>query len=48
MLVLGDREVEGDTVAVRERSRGDLGVMPLAEFAQMALQLVRSRAVTVG
>lgn len=45
MLVLGDREVAQDTVAVRERSRGDLGVMPLAEFEQMALRLVRSRAV---
>ena len=48
MLVLGDREVEQATVAVRDRSRGDLGVMPLAEFEQMALQLVRSRAVAVG
>jgi threonyl-tRNA synthetase len=37
MLVLGDREVEQATVAVRDRSRGDLGVMPLAEFEQMAL-----------
>jgi len=48
MLVLGDREVEQATVAVRDRSRGDLGVMSLAEFEQMALQLVRSRAVAVG
>jgi threonyl-tRNA synthetase len=45
MLVLGDREAAQDTVAVRERSRGDLGVMTLEEFEQMALRLVRSRAV---
>ena len=48
MLVLGDREVEQATVAVSDRSRGDPGMMPLAEFEQMALQLVRSRAVAVG
>ncbi len=45
MLVLGDREAAQGTVAVRERSRGDLGAMPLAEFEQMALRLVRSRAI---
>jgi threonyl-tRNA synthetase len=45
MLVLGDREAEGGTVAVRERSRGDLGAMALDEFERMALRLVRSRAV---
>jgi threonyl-tRNA synthetase len=45
MLVLGDREAAQETVAVRERSRGPLGVMPLGEFEQMALRLVRSRAV---
>jgi threonyl-tRNA synthetase len=47
MLVLGDREAEQGTVAVRERSRGDRGVMPLAEFEEMALRLVRSRAATM-
>jgi threonyl-tRNA synthetase len=44
MLVVGDREAEGETVAVRERSRGEIGVMPLPEFEAMALGLVRSRA----
>jgi len=45
MLVLGDREMEDGTVAVRERARGDLGVMSLEEFRQTALRLVRSRAL---
>jgi threonyl-tRNA synthetase len=44
MLVLGDREMEEGTVAVRERARGDLGVMSLEEFKQTAQRLVRSRA----
>ncbi|MBC8028970.1 MAG: threonine--tRNA ligase [Pyrinomonadaceae bacterium] len=46
MLVLGDREIEQGTVAVRERSQGDIGVMPLAEFKEMARKLVELRALT--
>jgi threonyl-tRNA synthetase len=48
MLVLGDREVKQGTVAVRERSRGDLGAMPLGAFERLVLDLVRSRAVAAG
>jgi threonyl-tRNA synthetase len=33
MLVIGDKEQSAKTVAVRERSKGDLGALPLAEFA---------------
>jgi threonyl-tRNA synthetase len=44
MLVIGAREMEAGTVAVRERSRGDLGAMSLDEFERMALALIRSRA----
>src|SRR4029079_5685333 len=32
MLVLGDREMEQKAVAVRERAKGDIGVMSIAEF----------------
>lgn len=46
MLVLGDREQEQKTVAVRERARGDIGVVTLAEFKEMARRLVESRALT--
>jgi threonyl-tRNA synthetase len=48
MLVLGDREMEQGAVAVRERSRGDLGTMTLAEFREMAQGLVKSRAINNG
>src|SRR3712207_4115528 len=41
MLVLGDREMEEGKVAVRERSKGDIGVMSLDEFKETALRLVR-------
>jgi threonyl-tRNA synthetase len=46
MLVVGNREAEAGTVAVRERSRGDVGAMPLADFERWALELIRSRAVS--
>jgi threonyl-tRNA synthetase len=46
MLVLGDREMEQSTVAVRERSQGDIGVMPLTAFIEMARNLVETRALT--
>jgi len=48
MLVLGDREVEEGKVAVRERLKGDIGAMSLAEFIEMARRLVESRALTNG
>jgi threonyl-tRNA synthetase len=32
MIVIGDKEVESRVVAVRERSKGDLGSMSLEEF----------------
>ena len=46
MLVLGDREAEQNQVAVRERTKGDLGAMSLDEFKQMAQRLVTTRALT--
>jgi len=46
MLVLGDREMEQQTVAVRERARGDIGVMSFTEFKEMAQRLVETRALT--
>ena len=33
MLVVGDREQEAGAVAVRSHDEGELGAMPLAEFA---------------
>ncbi len=46
MLVLGDREMEQKVVAVRERSRGDIGVMTLADFKEMTRRLIEARALT--
>jgi threonyl-tRNA synthetase len=35
MLVIGEKEVENETVAVRKHREGDLGVMKLNEFIQL-------------
>lgn len=45
LLVIGDREVEAGSAAVRERSGDDLGAMPLDEIRQMLVELKRTRAI---
>ena len=44
MLVIGAREAEGNTVAVRTRSGEDLGAMPLADFIAKISEEIASRA----
>jgi len=46
MLVLGDREMEQRALAVRERAKGDIGVMSIEQFKEMARALVQTRALT--
>ena len=45
MVVLGDKELEEQKIAVRERKQGDIGQMPLAEFIEMITEqkLLRAR-----
>jgi threonyl-tRNA synthetase len=45
MLVVGDREMEDGRVAVRERSKGDIGAMSVEEFTELARRLVESRSL---
>jgi threonyl-tRNA synthetase len=47
MLVVGQREAEQQTVAVRERTRGDTGAVPLEAFIERAVKLVRTRAISL-
>jgi threonyl-tRNA synthetase len=44
MAVVGDREAAGDAVAVRSRSAGDLGAMPVAGFVERLKGEVDSKA----
>ncbi|MEH6616524.1 MAG: threonine--tRNA ligase [Porticoccus sp.] len=43
LLIIGDREVETQTVAVRTRGGEDLGIMRIAEFAELLTQDVNRR-----
>jgi threonyl-tRNA synthetase len=43
MLVVGDKEAEEGTVAVRRHREGDIGTMKVAEFRSMALEEVSSK-----
>lgn len=45
MLILGDKELEEVKVAVRERRKGDIGQMTLAEFKEIAQKMKDSRAI---
>jgi threonyl-tRNA synthetase len=44
MLVVGDREAQGQGVAVRRRDTGDAGFRPLAEFIPWLRELIDTRA----
>lgn len=45
MVVLGDKELEENKVAVRERKQGDIGVMSLEEFKENITQQRLSRSL---
>ncbi|MGQ9511684.1 threonine--tRNA ligase [Thermodesulfitimonas sp.] len=45
MLVVGDREAATGTVAVRHRSQGDLGVMPLSTFVNRVREEIKTRKI---
>ena len=44
MLVIGDKEVEGGSVAVRARAAGDLGSMTVEEFLSLIRQKIETYA----
>ena len=48
ILVVGDKEKQAGTVAVRARGGEDLGVMPLSAFAERLSTDVRERRNVVG
>jgi threonyl-tRNA synthetase len=46
MLILGDKEQQGRVVAIRHRTEGDKGQMPLSEFIARAKKEVEMRALS--
>ena len=43
MLVVGDKEVSASTVAVRHRTDGDLGTMPVADLLVKLTEEINAR-----
>lgn len=45
MIVVGDKELEEQKIAVRERRKGDIGQMSVGEFKEMIAEQKRSRSL---
>jgi threonyl-tRNA synthetase len=45
MIVVGDKEIQAQKIAVRSRSKGDLGQTTLSEFIQKAAEEAKTRAI---
>jgi len=43
MLVIGDKEMENRTVAVRSRKDGDLGPMRLEDFVNRIVEAIKNK-----
>ena len=43
LLIVGDKEIENNTVSVRARGGEDLGEMSLKDFKDMVLEKVQSK-----
>lgn len=43
MLVVGEKEVENNTVSVRERQKGDIGAMSVEEISSIILDKIKNR-----
>lgn len=43
MFVVGEKEAESGNVSVRERGKGDIGSMPLAEISDIILNKIKTR-----
>ncbi len=45
MFIIGDKDIEAQTVSVRHRKEGDLGAMKLDEFIEMAVEEIETKAI---
>ncbi|OGZ88025.1 MAG: threonine--tRNA ligase, partial [Candidatus Staskawiczbacteria bacterium RIFOXYC2_FULL_32_10] len=43
LLILGDKEIQAEAVSVRQRSKGDLGQMPLDKFIQQIIEEIKNK-----
>ena len=46
MLIVGEKEAENNTVSVRKRFEGDMGIMPLEDLRDQLLDEIKYRRLT--
>lgn len=46
MLIIGDKETETESVAVRDRAEGDKGVVPFEKFLQYVIEEIKSKRIS--
>lgn len=47
MFIIGDKDVEANTVSVRHRKNGDMGAMKIEEFLNIALEEIETKAINI-
>lgn len=45
MFIIGDKDIEAQTVSVRHRKEGDLGAMKLEQFIEMAVEEINTKTI---
>lgn len=45
MLLMGDKDIEGNCVSVRKRGEGDIGAMGVDEFVEMAAKQIETKEI---
>jgi threonyl-tRNA synthetase len=45
MLIIGDKEIEGGTVSVRSRKKGELGAIAVDDFIKDVLDEINNKAI---
>ena len=45
MLLMGDKDIEGNCVSVRKRGEGDIGAMGIDEFVELAAKQIESKEI---
>ena len=45
MIILGDKDIENNTVSVRARKAGDLGAMTLEEYISRAVEEIETKVI---
>ena len=48
IIVLGDKEIESSTLAVRDRKGSDLGSMSIDAFSKILINKIESKEVLIG